>query len=201
MSVCDIRCFNEANKCGYVAILSSRSGGKVNAVKYNGVDFGFNFNPITPAEMSQLRIKTIRSAKEFGRYIKEINSNIMINPINVNGIVFDLPFMYYNNAVIARWTPLFEKDVSQNSFNILSEGLIVEYNFQQPIFVSVLDAKRHIPKTNSERLLVNCANGVVTRAITKAEAERYLEASYHLMNGSWVCDSYEEAPIAGYKLR
>lgn len=201
MAVCDVRCFNYENKSGYIAILDSFINGRFNAVKYNGNEFGFNFNPITRQEMDALKIKTIRSAKDFGRYIKELNCSIMINPINVNGIIFDLPFMYYNNTVIARWEPVFEKDITKNSFNIISGGSIVEYYFQQPIFISVLNAKRHLPKINSERLLVNCTTGMITREITRAYSEKYLEASYHLMNCNWVCDSYQEVPIAGYKLR
>lgn len=201
MSVRDIRFFNESGKCGYIAILDSKLSNKFDAIRYNGTDFGCNFNIISLYEIQQLKVKTVRSAREFGRYIKEVNSGFMVNPISMNGITFDLPFIYYNNIVIARWQPLFEKDVSENSFNILSEGLIIEYIFQQPIFISVLNAKRHVPKINLERLLVNTATGVVTRNVSKAEKERYIEADYHLMNGNWVCDRFQEAPIAGYKLR
>lgn len=201
MSVCEIRCFNEMGKFGYVALLDSQTRGKRDCIKYIGKGFGDNFIPISIQEMSLYHIKTVRSAKDFGRYIKELYPSFMVNPIQVGQITFDLPCIYYNGSILARWEPIFEKDISSASFNILSEGVIIEYNFQQPIYISVLDAKRHIPKINVERLLINQLTGVVTRYISKADPSRYFEANYHLVNSTWVCDSFQEAPIAGYKLR
>lgn len=201
MSVCDIRCFNESGKAGYVALLDSVSDGKLNAVRYNGTDFGFNFHLIALGELNKFKVKTVRSAKDFGRYIKEVNAYFMVSPIQVQGLVFDIPYIYYGGKPICRWQPIFEKGIGKNSFNILSEGMIVEYYYQQPIFISVLDAKRHIPKVNMERLLVNTATGVVTRTVSKAEATEYFEGVYHLVNGDWCCDNVQRIPIAGYKLR
>lgn len=201
MSVCEIRCFNEMGKFGYVALLDSQTRGKRDCIKYLGNNFGSNFGLISLQEIAQCHVRTVRSSKDFGRYIKELFPNFIVNPIRVGQITFDLPYMYYNGSILARWEPIFEKDINKNSFNIISEGVIVEYNFQQKIYISVLDAKRHIPKINSERLLINQITGVVTKYISKAELNRYFEATYHLVNGNWVCDSFQECKIAGYKLR
>lgn len=201
MAVCEIRCFNEMGKFGYVALLDSQTRGKRNCIKYIGKSFGTNFNIITAQELALCHVRVVRSAKDFGRYIKELYPNFMVNPIKVGNLTFDLPCMYFNNTILARWEPIFEKDISYSSFNIISDGAIIEYNYQQPIYISVLDAKRHVPKMNAERLLVNQISGVVTRYVSKADPNRFYEANYHLVNGGWVCDSFSEAPIAGYKLR
>ena len=201
MAVCDVCCFNDGYKFGYVALLDSVSNGKRNAVKIFGNMFGTNFRAIHPDTLKSFNVKTLRKPEKFGKYIKAMYPQMMINPISVNGVVFDLPIVYINNIPLANWEPVFEEEVTQGSFRVLSEGLIVEYNYQQPIFISVLSAKRHIPKMNEERLLVNCSNGMITRTVKRASATSYLEAQYHIEGGMWVCDAYEEVPIAGYKLR
>lgn len=201
MSVCNVLRFSDGKRTGYIAILNSQTNGKRNAVKIYGDFYGNNFKMFDMSLLGQLNIKTLRTKNKFDKYVKSCFPNVAINPISINGVVFDLPYISVNNILYAEWEPVFEECVNKSSFNILSEGLIVEYYYQQPIFVSVLSAKRHVAKVNSERLMLNIRTGVITRDITKAEAERYVEASYNLVNGTWVCTSFKEVPIAGYKLR
>ena len=201
MAVCDVYCFKEGQRTGYLAVLDTFSNGKRNAVKLFGDMFGFNYKQIKSDLIPTFNVKTLRSPAKFGKYIKSVYPSVMINPININGVVFDLPYIQSGNMCLARWEPVFEDDISEKSFNILSAGLIVEYNFQQPIFISVLDAKRHIPKVNEERLLINISTGVITRSIKRASISEYMEATYHIENGNWICDSFNKVPIAGYKMR
>lgn len=201
MAVCDVCCFNDGKRFGYVALLDSVTNGKRNAVKIFGNMFGSNFKFINLDLLKNFNIKTLRKPEKFGRYIKSLYPQMIINPINVNGLVFDLPYIYLGNTALVSWEPIFEEEVSTSSFKILHEGLIVEYNYHQPIFISVLSAKRHIPKTNEEQLLINCSTGMVTRVVKRATATSYIEAQYHVENGKWVCDGCNEVPIAGYKMR
>lgn len=200
MSVCDICCFSDNNRFGYVAIFSDVVNGKHNAVKYYGSEFGTGFRQVTSDFLRNLNVKIVRSAVKFARYIKMLNPMFMVNPVSKNGVVFDIPFIYLGNSYI-EWSPLFEDKYTESSFNILSGGLILEYNFKQPIFLSVLNMKRHVAGMNEEKLLINCQNGAITRGICKAEPDRYIEAQYHNVGVTWVCDNYKETPIAGYKLR
>jgi hypothetical protein len=201
MSVCDVRQFNDGKRLGYIAILDSSTGSKQNALRYFGADFGDRFKPISADEMQKYKIRNIRDSKEFGRYLKEVKKDLMISPIDIGGIVFDSPYIYQDNNVIAQWRPVFEKDLTNDSFNLISGGTIIEYNYKQPIFISTLDAKRHVPKYNLETLLFNKITGLATRLVHFAGRDKYSEASYHLKDGTWVIDSCEEIPIAGYKLR
>lgn len=201
MSVCDVLRFSDGRRTGYIAILNSQTNGKRNAVKIYGDFYGNNFKMFDMSLLEQLNVKTLRAKNKFDKYIKSCFPNAVINPVAINGVVFDLPYISINNILCAEWEPVFEECVDKSSFNILSEGLIVEYYFQQPIFVSVLNAKRHVPKSNLERLLINRNTGLITRSVARATATSYFEGTYHIENGCWKCDSYNEVPIAGYKLR
>lgn len=201
MSVCAIYSFNSNRGSGYIAVLDTITNNKRNAVKFFGNVFGNNFPLVSLEQFAGFNIRTSRSASDFGKYIKALNPSIMLNPVSVGNIVIDLPFIQFKNGLNVQWQPEFEKSVSSKSFSIVSQGMIVEYNFQQPIFISVLTAKRHIPKVNYERVLINQTNGVVTREVAKACADKYIEAQYRCDNGVWSCCSYNEIPIAGYKMR
>lgn len=201
MSVCAIYNINTNRGSGYLAILDTITNGKRDAIKFIGNMFGNNFPFASLEQFANCNIKTSRSANDFGKYIKAMNPAIYVNPVKVGNIVVDLPYIQFANGYNVQWQPEFEKQVTKSSFNIVSQGVIIEYNFQQPIFISVLTAKRHIPKVNYERLLINQTNGVVTREVAKAFADKYIEAQYRCDNGVWNCIGYNETPIAGYKLR
>lgn len=201
MSVCAIYRFNSNRGSGYIAVLDTVTNNKRNAVKFFGNVFGNNFPMVNLEQFVGFNVRTSRSASDFGKYIKALNPSVMLNPISVGSIIIDLPYIQFQNGLNVQWQPEFEKSVTSKSFSIVSQGMIVEYNFQQPIFISVLTAKRHIPKVNYERVLINQTNGVVTREVARAFADKFIEAQYRCVNGVWTCYSYNEIPIAGYKMR
>lgn len=191
---------NDNGRQGYIAILDSLAkDGRRNAVKYIGTKFGVGY-PLCQS-VAGLRIKTVRSASEFGRYIKQANPAIMVNPIMVGPVVVDLPFIHYPGGGVAKWSPYFEKSLSEDSFRAVSGGAIIEYTFNKEIYISVLSAKRHVAACNSERLLINIGNCYTTRQLSVADSDNYSEGSYHVANGVWVCDSIVRTPIAGWKSR
>lgn len=201
MSVCEICCFLDNNRFGYVALLDSVTNGKHNAVKFFGDNWGTNFRRVSMDFVRSLNTKTYRSSKKFGRLIKSCYPNIAINPIQVSNVVFDIPYIYANNSILAQWSPVFEEDLSPSSLSFLSKDSIVEYNYQQPIFIFMLDFKRHVPKVNSECLLINTFNDMITREVSQALSDKYIEYKAHIENGHWVTDFYKEVPIMGYKMR
>lgn len=191
---------NDNGRQGYLAVLDSLAkDGKRNAVKYIGTKFGVGF-PVCPS-LDGLRIKTVRSSKVFAKYIKLANPLAFVNPITVGNIVVDLPYIHYQNGMFVKWQPYFEETVLETSFSVVSDGAIVAYSYQQPIYISMLHMRRHVAASNSERLLVNVHTMLTTRELSKADAGVYCEGAYHVENGVWVCDKMTKTPIAGYKLR
>ena len=199
MIVRNIFCFQDNNKTGYLAILNVKGdNGKYNAIKYYGNKFGDQYEFANP---ELFNTKTVRSSADFAKYIKLYNPGLFVNPIFVNGVAFDIPFIHLNTGDAVKWEPLFEKHVTYDSFNIISEDSIIEYFWYKNIFLSLLDQKRHQQASNSERLLVNCKTGLVTRKITKASKEKYFEGTWSCIGGKWIRENYYEIPIAGYKSR
>lgn len=191
---------NENGKQGYIAILDSVSrDGRRNAVKYMGAKYGIGF-PVCPSTVG-LRVKTVRTSAEFGKYMKLSNPGLMVNPIQVGPFVYDMPFIHYGAYGVVQWMPHFEKTVSESSFRAVSGGAIIEYSYQEPIFISALHMKRHVSAANSERLLVNVQNGYTTRELSAVDGNVFCEGTYHVENGVWTCDSLVKTPIAGWKSR
>lgn len=191
---------NDNGRQGYLAVLDSVcKDGRRNAVKYIGTKFGVDFPVCT--SVAGLRIKTVHSASEFGRYLKQYSPMTMINPMRVGPVVVDLPFIHYPNGGAVHWSPYFEKSINEDSFRVISGGAIIEYTYSKEIFISVLSMKRHVAACNSERLLINVGNCYTTRQLNVADADNFSEGSYHVANGVWVCDNLVKTPIAGWKSR
>lgn len=200
MQVLQILRLNDHGRQGYLAVLDSRSrDGRQNAVKYIGSKYGENYQFCN--DYSAFRVKTVRSSKQFDKYVKLRNPAQMVNPVRVGPVVFDLPFIHYGNGLCVKWEPFFEESVNPGSFSVISDGAIIEYNYQRPIYVSVLDMKRHVAAYNRERLLINANTFYTTRELSNADGNTYCECAYHVDNGSWVCDKFSKTPIAGWKSR
>lgn len=192
--------FNDHGRQGYLAILDSVArDGRRNAVKYIGTKYGAGYPYINTVD--GLKVKTVRSSKQFDKYIKMSNPMQMINPVRVGNVVFDLPFIHYGNGVTVKWEPFFEDTVNAGSFSVISEGAIVEYLYQRPIFISVLNMRRHVAAFNAERLLINTNTFYTTRELSNADGQTFCECAYHVDNGAWVCDKFAKTPIAGWKSR
>lgn len=200
MQVLQMCLINDNGKPGYLAVLDSvAKDGRHNAVKFISTRFGSGF-PVC-RDTSAFKVKTVRSLTEFSKYMKLFTPAVMINPVRAGNLVFDLPFLHYPNGVVVQWRPHFEESVSEKSFSLISGGMIVEYCYQQPIFISALHMRRHVSAFNSERLLVNMSNGYTTRELNAVDGEVYCEGCYHVENGVWVCDKLNKTPIAGWKVR
>lgn len=191
---------NDNGRQGYLAVLDSVSkDGRRNAVKYIGAKYGVGYPMI--GSLQGLKVKTVRASTDFDKYIKMANPGLMVNPVRKGNVVFDLPFIHFPNGGVVQWTPYFEETVTEGSFSVISGGAIICYNYQQPIFISPLNMKRHSAAFNGERLLINVNTQYTTREITKADPGVFCEGAYHVENGRWVCDKMVKTPIAGYKSR
>lgn len=200
MQVVQMLLIDEGGKQGYLAVTDKADRvGNREAIKYIGTKFGSGFMP--GAIGAGLSVKTVRSAKEFAKYVKMFNPGAWVDPVQVGGVVFDLPFVHFGNGLMIRWQPYFEKTVSESSFSLVSGGSIIEYTYQQPIYISALHMRRHMAAANSERLLINVNNGYTTRELSAVENSQYCEVTSHVENGEWVRDKLSKLPIAGYKLR
>lgn len=187
---------------GYLAVLDTFGvDGRRNAVKFLGTTKKFGASFPVCIDMTQFKVKTLRSSNEFSKYMKMYAPGVMINPVRVGSVVFDLPFIHFPNGVVVKWSPQFEDSVTEKSFSLISGGVIIEYIWQQPIFISALHMRRHVSAFNSERLLVNMTNGYTTRELNMVNGDVYCEGCYHVENGVWACDKLQKTPIAGWKKR
>lgn len=199
MQVLQVFVLNERGKIGYLAVLDSYKDGRQQAVKYMGEKYGVAF-PIC-IDYARYNVKTVRSSKQFDMYVKLFNPALSVNPIRVGSVVFDMPFVHFDNGTNLKWQPYFEESVTNKSFSVISEGAILQYDYQQPIYLSVLNSKRHVAAYNRERVLINMQTGYTTRELSKADGSIFYEAMFHMENGVWACDKMRRTPIAGWKSR
>lgn len=199
MQVLQILQLNERGRSGYLAVLDSYKEGKQLAIKHMGSKYGTSY-PLC-VDLSPFTVKTCRSVREFDKYVKKFAPARMVNPVSLNGVVFDLPYIHFSNGAYVEWNPHFEESVNKTSFSVLSEGAILEYLYCKPIYLSLLNMKRHVAATNSERLLVNVNTGYTTRELSFVNGNLFCEAVYHSQAGIWMCDKINRTPIAGWKSR
>lgn len=202
MNVCAIYRFSSTSEqMGYLAVLSNvGADGRHYAMRYVGGDFGNNFPMITLDRLKEFNIKTLRSLADFSKYIKMFNPSLSVHPVEFGGVVFDSSFVHTQLGTF-RWSPFFERVPSKSNLSLISNDTIVCYTYCKPIFISVMTAKRHIPKENKEILYINKITGLVTRQLSGVVRGKYVEGSYHLEGTTWVRDSYNQIDVAGYKMR
>jgi hypothetical protein len=172
---------------------------KCNFLVYYGNNYGEGFDEL-PQEFAK-KAKIIRRKVDFDYFMKLFRPYEMINPLKESCITFDLPYIYHEDKIIARWKPIFDRELKPESLSTISEGSIIKYTTQTEIFISLLTTKRHTAALNSETLLIDKFTNTITREFSVAEPNKYVTCKQHTENGSWVTDMYDEQEISGYKLR
>ena len=187
-------------KCSSYEEIKNITSKRLKAYKFLGDIFGNDFEEFTGSVVRTFMCEIVTSKNEFGTYIKYWSPNRYVNPYKLGRVVIDLPYIYVDGKKVVEWVPVFDKDFTYESFNIVSGGAIVEYNFKRQIFVLEHGESRHKPRSLEERLIFDTDNDRITREVHEAGLNEFIDTNMYVSDGYWVTESSVKSPIVGYKM-
>lgn len=193
---CD-RSFDSSESCRKYVETSKK---RLRAYKYLGSDFGDDFEQFDGILIKYFMCIIIQSKVKFGSLIKQFDKDRTVNPISLKNVVIDLPYIYVNNGIGIRWMPYFDEGLEESSFNMDSEGVIIDYYYKRQISVLEYDESKHTPKNLEEHVIINTVTGLVTRDLCYVDGFEFITAHDEVIDGKFVRKKTNKLRIIGTKM-